>query len=136
MIDPHQEDERKKKPVRIQRKRSKGWRMPDGAVYVGRPSRWGNPWRPDQFTRGVIEPTHPRAIQRAVNKFREALTIDGIFYPKRLPKGARRYVPYTTIEDVRELRGKDLACWCPLEQPCHADVLLELANQPVGGSQG
>lgn len=31
--------------------------------------------------------------------------------------------------DVEELRGKDLACWCPLDQPCHAEVLLELANQ-------
>jgi hypothetical protein len=33
--------------------------------------------------------------------------------------------------DVAELRGKDLACWCPLDQPCHADVLLEIANAPV-----
>lgn len=32
------------RPQRIQRKRTKGWRMPEGAVYVGRPSRWGNPW--------------------------------------------------------------------------------------------
>lgn len=31
--------------------------------------------------------------------------------------------------DVSELRGKDLACWCPLDQPCHADVLLRLANE-------
>ena len=28
-----------------------------------------------------------------------------------------------------ELRGHDLACWCPLDGPCHADVLLELANR-------
>jgi hypothetical protein len=35
------------------------------------------------------------------------------------------------------LRGKNLACWCPLDQPCHADVLLELANAPalVGGGE-
>jgi hypothetical protein len=31
-------------PERIQRRRAKGWRMPDGAVYVGRPTKWGNPW--------------------------------------------------------------------------------------------
>ncbi len=31
-------------------------------------------------------------------------------------------------DDFYQLRGKDLACWCPLDQPCHADVLLELAN--------
>ncbi len=36
---------------------------------------------------------------------------------------------YPPLEEIRaELRGKDLACWCPLDGPCHADVLLEIAN--------
>lgn len=35
--DPHA-------PTRIQRKRTKGWKMPEGAIYVGRPTQWGNPW--------------------------------------------------------------------------------------------
>lgn len=30
--------------------------------------------------------------------------------------------------DIAELRGKDLACFCPLDKPCHADVLIEIAN--------
>ena len=35
-----------------------------------------------------------------------------------------------SIDDVtRELRGRDLACYCPLDQPCHADVLLAIANE-------
>lgn len=36
--------------------------------------------------------------------------------------------PLRITGDLQELRGHDLCCWCPLDQPCHADVLLELAN--------
>ena len=88
-------------PKRIQRKRTKGWRMPEGAVYVGRPTKWGNPFivgmrgTPDRST--------------AVRQF--ASECGSIIDAARL-----------------ELRGKDLACFCPLYQPCHADVLLEIAN--------
>ena len=90
-------------PIRIQRKRTKGWRMPDGAVYVGRPTQWGNPFAVDA-TNGPGD---------AVRDFRGYVLgrlSSGVGYP------------------LRELRGKDLVCWCPLTQPCHADVLLELAN--------
>ena len=38
------------------------------------------------------------------------------------------------IEALESLRGKDLACWCPLDQPCHADVLIEFANRPEAGA--
>jgi hypothetical protein len=91
-------------PQRIQRKRSKGWRMPEGAVYVGRPSKWGNPWRAGW---GITE-----TAEEAVTAFRAAIDAGG-------------------FDDLSELRGKDLACWCRLDQPCHADVLLELANTPT-----
>jgi hypothetical protein len=91
-------------PKRVQRRRTKGWRQAAGVVYVGRPSKWGNPHRIG---------AHSRA--EAVSLFRADLV------DRRLAVNA---------DDVRrELRGKDLACWCPLDQPCHADVLLELANQ-------
>lgn len=90
-------------PERIQRQRTKGWRMPAGAVYVGRPTKWGNPFK---VTGGG-----------AVNDRASSV---GLF---------RRYRPDEAyLEVVRELRGTDLACWCPLDQPCHADVLLEWAN--------
>lgn len=88
---------------RIQRKRGKGWRMPAGAIYVGRPTKWGNPYIPDE----------PSERQEAVDLFREWW----------LQLAERGYG-----HDISELRGKDLACWCPLDQPCHADVLLKLAN--------
>ncbi|QFG13496.1 hypothetical protein PP501_gp64 [Gordonia phage Powerball] len=102
-------------PTRIQRKRTKGWRMPEGAIYVGRGSTWGNPWRigarlitEADMLNGTV---HVREFlitpEIAVAFYREAFALD-------LP------------EIVAELR--DLACWCPLDQPCHADVLLELAN--------
>ena len=121
-------------PKRIQRKRSKGWKMPLGAVYVGRPTAWGNPFRAQA---GVID------AETAVLAYRALLTLDyGWFrrhgfgwtagaWMSNFPKGRRRAIQ----EFIAPLRGKDLACWCPLVDkdgnrvPCHADVLLELANQ-------
>jgi hypothetical protein len=79
--------------------------MPEGAVYVGRPSRWGNPFRTDDRT-----PTERLTREYATERFRERfadLAPQGWFAP---------------------LKGRDLVCWCALDQPCHADVLLELAN--------
>lgn len=109
-------------PKRIQRKRSRGWRMPEGAVYVGRQSKWGNPF--------VLYPLNRTLV---VDAFRRLLRETGAWWPVRMPWPAGK-IPAgapTTIADVRrELAGKDLACWCPLDQPCHADVLLEIANAP------
>ena len=86
-------------PKRIQRKRTKGWKMPEGAVYVGRPTKWGNPHRHGG-----------RDLQVAL-------------YRRSIEKSAQ------AKDEIRGvLRGKDLACWCPLGVPCHADVLLEIAN--------
>lgn len=124
-------------PIRIQRQRTKGWRMPRGAVYVGRPSKWGNPFAVkrlydygyDRQAYGVLEAvelgqsgvtvlgftsTHDSAAearQRAVRLYRAAI------------ENGRLKV------DASPLRGRDLVCWCPLDQPCHADVLLEIANR-------
>jgi hypothetical protein len=87
------------KPKRIQRKRSKGWKMPPNTVYVGRPTKWGNPYS--------VAACGSR--EEAVNKFRKGSgTINKEYFAP--------------------LRGKNLACWCPLDKPCHADILLELAN--------
>lgn len=100
------------KPKRIQRKRTKGWKMPPNTVYVGRPTKWGNPWVPLQF---ALKRDPPRTRQYAVKVYREFLEANQASSERwRLP--------------IAELRGKDLACWCPLDQPCHADVLLEIAN--------
>lgn len=105
-------------PERIQRKRTKGWMMPPNTVCVTRPGRWGNPFKvgvmkfyvndDDPGDRLVI---HPSTIDECVAAF-------------------RWLVSQKNRADVirKELRGKNLACFCPLDQPCHADVLLEIAN--------
>ena len=89
-------------------------KIPPDAVYVGRPSKWGNPWRIGErhpsnghrLTREEVIEYYRNNIQQMVKTKRN----DG-----------------SLILNLKELRDKDLVCWCtPL--PCHADVLLELAN--------
>lgn len=87
-------------PQRIQLKRTKGWRMPENTVKVDRTTKWGNPY--------VVGPL--------------ATANDVIADFRKMAKGARYH-------DLSELRGKNLACWCAPGAPCHADVLLELANK-------
>ncbi len=82
--------------------------MPEGAIYVGRPSPWGNPY---DLNKLYSMPSGWRKLtpEEAVHLFRLMLT--------------------GRPTDYYPIRGHDLACWCPLNQPCHADVLLELANR-------
>lgn len=113
-------------PSRIQRRRTAGWKMPEGAIYVGRPTKWGNPFqvvRDGRFwtvvdNNGVDyrEPINgwaekSTAIIRSVELFEMDVQLGLAPYP------------------LEELRGHDLACWCATGQPCHADVLLRLANE-------
>jgi len=105
-------------PVRVQLRRLKGWRMPPNTVKVDRTTKWGNPFVVGQpggmYTAKVMNRRHAWQLFRSVALGHEKL-----------------------IADARsELRGKNLACWCPLpHEPyaadeCHAAVLLELANAP------
>jgi hypothetical protein len=96
---------------RIQRQRTKGWRMPEGAVYVGRPSRWGNQFSVDDNLGNALRWDREMVVEL------HRLWITAPWMEASLP-----YL-------LAPLRGRDLACWCPLDQPCHADVLLELANR-------
>jgi hypothetical protein len=100
-------------PERIQLRRTKGWRKSAGAVVVARPSRWGNPFR--------VGVDGDRA--QCVAAYRQALE--------------RGELPFTMADVRRQLGGRDLACWCPLDEPCHADVLLAVArgeaNHPLAG---
>lgn len=120
-------------PKRIQRKRTKGWRMPEGAVYVGRPTRWGNPyrwqdypaWPPTHMADGEID-DEPRRIPDTTRKWWAVVDFKSVCLHEI---GSFQY---PSREEIRRgLRGRDLACWCPLDQPCHADVLLEIANKPL-----
>ena len=107
-------------PKRIQRKRTRGWRMPEGAVYVGRPSIYGNPFNYGQT---------PNLRRVAVHMFETWIAQETLDPGKW--DGYSRIVPHVALKAALargDLRGHDLVCWCPLNQPCHADVLIELAN--------
>lgn len=135
-------------PDRITLSRAKGWRKPAGAITVARPSIWGNPW-------GIGTPGR---IDVAVNgrmvRYKTILSIDAEdavlafegwllgepIWGQNLPHirlteaekmalhdqlHARRKL---ILANLDQLRGHDLACWCKPGEPCHADVLLRLAN--------
>lgn len=113
-------------PVRVQLRRTKGWRMPENTVKVARPTRFGNPWT----VKGAIDIGYgpDRAQEYCVELYREWLTTtNGLTHMLQDSDYLRRLA----IEGLPELRGKNLACFCRLDQPCHADVLLELANAPT-----
>jgi Domain of unknown function (DUF4326) len=98
---------RMSKPKRIQRSRSKGWKMPANAIYVGRPTVWGNPYVVGSKLMNGETLTAEKAVE---------------LYEQHLAENFSE-------RDIRHcLRGKDLACWCALDEPCHADVLLRIAN--------
>ena len=76
--------------------------MPKNTVYVGRPTKWGNPYHEGQMELG-----HPATRGEALYHYSELMR----------------------HEDLSELRGKNLACWCKIGEPCHADFLLRFANE-------
>ena len=78
---------------------NKRYEMPKGAIYIGRPSKWGNPY--------IIGKDGTR--DEVIAKYKLHLLMSGL------------------VNEVEELKGKDLVCWCAPE-PCHGDILLELAN--------
>jgi hypothetical protein len=116
-------------PARIQRRRVKGWRAPAGAVYVGRGSRWGNP-----FIVGMDADDQAHAVAL----FREWLENNSYdVHPPNVPIEYRQEMDDRRdwiITHAADLAGRDLMCWCPLDEACHADVLLELANQTAASS--
>jgi Domain of unknown function (DUF4326) len=111
------------RPQRIQLRRSKGWRMPSGSVKVDRTTLFGNPF-------SIKEYGHDRAVELHRAWLTGTLTDEGI-PPARLDELARRRE--MVLAALPALRGKNLACWCPLPLPgqcdnCHAALLLDLAN--------
>lgn len=93
-------------PDRIQLSRAKGWRMPANTVKVDRSTKWGNPYQAGtegNGDRGYLAQLYRDYLAR--------------------PEQADLVAAIRT-----ELPGLNLACWCPIGSPCHADVLLEIAN--------
>jgi len=108
------------KPKRIQLSRAKGWRMPPNTVKVDRSTRWGNPFRVgEEYVRDKMVPGGGQSCNTVENS-EHAVQLFRRFAARQVR---------TQVETYRELRGKDLACWCAIGQPCHADVLLEIANR-------
>lgn len=89
--------------------------MPESAVYVGQPTFWGNPFRPG----GLLLFPYDEAFGPVVRDNAHAVEVFESY--ARITSGYEMFVR-------RRLAGRDLACWCPLDQPCHADVLLRIAN--------
>lgn len=120
------------RPIRVRLRRERGWSMPPNTVNVDRSTKWGNPYvagtrlrvfRSDEDSRGEVVTLTP---SHAVSCFRFDLIEAGEIW--RGPRG-RETRRFTLDDAVAELRGRNLACWCALDQPCHADILLELANR-------
>lgn len=116
-------------PQRITRSRKKGSTTPPNTVYVGRGTKWGNPyrivsvgeetfnvvWINDYDFKLLVAFALPKdmAVKLAIDKYREGINQEAIDIIKK------------------ELQGKNLSCWCKPGEPCHADVLLEIANKKL-----
>lgn len=107
-------------PQRITLSRAKGWRMPPNTVKVDRSTRFGNPWTVARARAAGYKGSDRDLAQWCMDLFRAWLQGREVLIG-HWPPGA---------DAVATLRGKNLACWCKPGEPCHADVLLELANAP------
>jgi hypothetical protein len=111
---------------RIQRKRTKGWRIPENTIYVGRPSKFGNPFR--LTNDGWILCYKQTGSTKGSWCYWSEIgghSLDDIIwlYEKWITGKLPKWLP--KVPDISILKGKDLVCWCPLDKPCHADVLIE-----------
>jgi hypothetical protein len=111
----------KVQPIRVQLSRAKGWRMPPNTVVVARPGKWGNPYKVTTAYSDEYCTIPAIDAAAAVDLHRQWLT--------GLLAGA---LGDSTREALLELYGRNLACWCKIGEPCHADTLLELANKAAG----
>ena len=103
-------------PRRIQLSRVKGWRMPPNTVKVDRSTKWGNPYRVG------IDGTAEQCVAKYRAVIEQSIKL-ALIPPRELPH------PFGRPLYLGPLRGKNLACWCALDAPCHADVLVEIANR-------
>jgi hypothetical protein len=120
-------------PQRIQRRRTKGWRTPDDTVIVSRRSRYGNPFTLAMAYELGYAPygDTEQARKAAVGAFADWLRGNRGMWQSAEGDRARQRI----LDGLPELRGKNLACYCPDGAPCHADVLLQLANKPAQESR-
>lgn len=114
-----------KSPRRIRRSRAKGARLPENTVCVDRSTKWGNPF--------VVGKHGTRA--ECVHLFKTLMAGYVCISSDIAPNLLMAYRAMV-VADRHQLKGKHLACWCSLDGPCHADVLLKVAAMspvaPVG----
>lgn len=110
-------------PRRVRASRAKGAKLPPGAVYIGRPTPYGNPWAVGLKACGCRS-----AGECSHNAFRVETAEEAVGEFRTWIEGARKIQGNRVAQHLEALRGRDLACWCKLDRPCHGDVWLELAN--------
>ena len=119
---------------RIQRKRTKDYSQPLGTIYVGRPTKWGNPFRVGSYLNGwgkafvavnTVEPEKIHELYKS-KELDEKITLANSL--KWYELWLNNLIVNNKL-DPKELKGANLSCWCSLDQPCHADILLKYANQ-------
>lgn len=129
------------KNLRVQRKRTKGYKMPKGVVYVGRGSKYGNPFKL-QGDMVYVDAGHRRKIfskwvcyydgggytvEDVVKLFKDMLMDANSHKAEPAIRERFKYMQ----EHIHELKGKRVACWCNLEACCHADIIVQTANRPL-----
>jgi Domain of unknown function (DUF4326) len=109
-------------PVRIQLARERGWKMPPNTIRVDRTSKFGNPFSIDRYGHQEALALHRSWITGELSDEHILKTYSPLIGNHLL---SRRKL---MVGLLPTLIGKDLACWCPTDCPCHADTLIELAN--------
>jgi hypothetical protein len=120
MINPEQI------PFRVQRKRTKGWRAPENTAYVGRGTKWGNDYRVICVDKknDIYYVKNEKTCYQSWESDKKYSHEHAVFMYRniQLPRLLK-------TQDIHELTGKNLMCFCPLDLPCHCDPLLKLANE-------
>ena len=111
------------KPQRVQRSRRKGAMLPPDTVYVGRPTKWGNPFMAKRWGHAKSVILHKAWLSGQIG----ALTLERMgFHPAEID--ALERLRCRVLTDLHQLAGKHLACWCPVSSEwCHANTLLVMA---------
>lgn len=110
-------------PKRIQLSRAAGWRKPPGVLSVGRPSIWGNPWVGPDAVEAYRRFLEQLVFNRSVSHYFHGLDVNFVFGKPIDCAGVLRQQVLDYI-----CNPVDVACWCPLDKPCHGNVIRALPH--------
>lgn len=116
------------RPQRYQRSRRAGARLPAGVVCVTRPSRFSNPFRP--YCKTTISKSELGIEGDGVVSIEVGDVENCLAWFRIHMRAMRELYDRAGLDYFKQIRGRNLACWCDLASPCHADILLDLANRP------